>query len=460
MSAHFFFRTKLKTVKKYQNLIIFLTMSYFMMGCIVSNTDFFEDKTIAPFETIDIVGSGNNFSLIKKNKTEKKYLLFNNTVDGTQEEKFIGEVKIASLDLLTKNADLVKNVPKDTFLFNLILKDKNTNVVYGVVYGVAFFNFQKKEGFLSIGDSLSRIALSNNLCDKEFKRCQFEKIDRIYDDITFYHKGIDSSLEVKSFATYKNIMLDIIKSYPIDKLDNMSKVTLTINKTISLPNEYSGKNKNNNNSGDTLNAVNRSLEDEMSKVESELANLQKKNDDINKKRGNINKEITNLDASTLNRSRKVFDLMISTYKGRYTNEVSIKLNKACYDLYREYAKLFVEEEKLISLENKYHGYSKKTSTDFYTYVQNQYRKTGLSKNQCGFFLAEEIGKKPNALEYTLADFAAYHNLNMEDKDSAYMIGLIYYIGIGVNRDKKLAAYWFQQAKLRDAPVDSYLKSLQ
>lgn len=76
------------------------------------------------------------------------------------------------------------------------------------------------------------------------------------------------------------------------------------------------------------------------------------------------------------------------------------------------------------------------------------------------FLAEEIGKKPNALEYTLADFAAYHNLNMEDKDSAYMIGLIYYIGIGVNRDKKLAAYWFQQAKLRDAPVDSYLKSLQ
>lgn len=140
MSAHFFFRTKLRTVKKYQNLIIFLTMSYFMMGCIVSNTDFFEDKTIAPFETIDIVGSGNNFSLVKKNKTEKKYLLFNNAVDGTQEEKFIGEVKIASLDLLTKNADLVKNVPKDTFLFNLILKDKNTNVVYGV----AFFNFKKR----------------------------------------------------------------------------------------------------------------------------------------------------------------------------------------------------------------------------------------------------------------------------------------------------------------------------
>lgn len=424
-----------------------------MTGCIISDTDFFGENTVAPFETLSI----SNKYLVRNPKNSKTYLLYEEGLYG--KINFSGELALANVSLVTKDYNIVNGIPKNILLFRVKYHDSDDNNSDFkshhklFEYGIAFFDNDKKKGYMTDNENqIGRIAKINNIdldkvCtgkDKDAQiRCVKENIEHIYSDVSVQN---DLYLKLKSFSAYKRVTLDIIKSH----LKEPSQIThaIAINKDLSskIPSVHKNleKNEKANNLDNVLKDVSKSLDDRISKLDEEIQNS--------------SGELARVNKQILDNAKKKFDIYISIYKHQFTNESNIALKKSCFQWYHLLVKDFALQQKQISLENQYYGYgNRKAPQDFYAYVHNYFKNGKLAKNQCGFWFADEIGKEPNALEYALADFAAYHNLNVEDKQSAEMIGLIYYIGRGMNRDEKLAKYWFQQAKIRGASVDVYLK---
>ena len=156
--------------------------------------------------------------------------------------------------------------------------------------------------------------------------------------------------------------------------------------------------------------------------------------------GILDAHLADLDKKLAKTNDELLTLKIAQRKVQYSSDSNRRANDFCFGEYTRFKNMMLLEREQYGNS----GYRK----NFNMWVLDRKRRSGDIDLPCGYWLADKLGRHPEAFEFAEAEFYSRHMLHTAEHDNAEMLRLMFQTGRGGKKDPERAKFWEEKAKAR------------